>query len=80
MIEIEVALFATLRMYSPVKGEKGAFRLEVPDGTTVEGLLERLSIPENEAKQTFVNNLRQEGRYVLRDKERVAIFPPIAGG
>ncbi len=80
MTAIEVALFATLRKYGPSGGGSGAFWLDLPEGTTVDKLLELLGIPATEAKQAFVNNLRQEGEYLLQDKERVAIFPPIAGG
>jgi molybdopterin converting factor small subunit len=80
MTAIEVALFATLRKYRPTGDGSGVFWLDVPDGTTVDKLLELLGIPATEAKQAFVNNHRQEGEYVLQDKERVAIFPPIAGG
>ena len=80
MISIEVALFATFRQYGPTRSESGAFWLDVSEGTTVGKLLDMLGIPATETKQTFVNSLRQEGEYVLRDRERVAIFPPIAGG
>jgi len=75
-----VALFATLRRFHPRKGERGDFWLSVPQGTTVDNVLEMLGIPPAEMKQTFVNGLYQQGEYVLQDKERVAIFPPIAGG
>jgi molybdopterin converting factor small subunit len=54
--------------------------MDVPDGTTVDALLELLGIPAVEAKQTFVNHHHQEGDYILQDQERAAIFPPIAGG
>ncbi len=80
LIAIEVAVFATLRKYHPKKDERGAFWLDVPQGITVDKLVELLGIPEAEVKQTFVNNLRQEGEYVLQDKDRVAVLPPIAGG
>jgi molybdopterin converting factor small subunit len=80
LISIEVALFATLRKYRPGGGASSAFWLDVPDGTTIDQLLELLGIPATEAKQTFVNRHHQEGEYVLQDRERAAIFPPIAGG
>jgi len=80
LIAIEVALFATLRKYAPSEGGSGAFWLDVPEGTTVDTLLELLGIPAAEAKQMFVNRRHQEGDYVLQDQERAAIFPPIAGG
>ena len=79
MISVEVAVFATLRRYRP-DGDGGAFWLDVPQGTTVDDLVDMLGIPASEMKQTFVDSVRQEGGHVLKDKERVAIFPPIAGG
>jgi sulfur carrier protein ThiS len=54
--------------------------MDVPAETTVDGLLAMLGIPAEEMKQTYVDSLRQEGGYVLKDGERVAVFPPIAGG
>ena len=78
MMAMEVALFASLRKYRPDRA--GSFSIDVPEGSTVDALLEIVGIPTAETKQTFVNSLREKGEYVLRDKDRVAIFPPIAGG
>jgi molybdopterin converting factor small subunit len=75
-----VALFATLRKYHPNSPETGAVWLDVPTGTTIDGLLEILSIPADQMKQTFVSSRQQNGDYVIADGERVGIFPPIAGG
>ena len=80
MISIEVAVYAILRRYVAGRGDGGAFWLDVPEGTTIDDLLDVLGIPATETKQAFVNSLRQDGQYVLHDQERVAIFPPIAGG
>ncbi len=79
MATIEVSLYATLRKHRS-EGEGGSFQMDVPAGTTVDGLLAMLGITAEEMKQTYVDSLRQEGGYVLKDGERVAVFPPIAGG
>ena len=79
-IRVEVALFATLRKYHPNKPETGAVWLEVPAGTTIDGLLEILGIQAEKTKQTFVSSRQRDGDYVIQDGERVGIFPPIAGG
>lgn len=79
-IRVEVALFATLRKYHPNKPETGAIWIDVPAGTTIDGLLEILAIPVGVTKQTFVSNRQKDGDYVIQDGERVGIFPPIAGG
>jgi molybdopterin converting factor small subunit len=43
-------------------------------------LLARLEVPEGEVKTAFVNNRRKDEDYQLRDGDRVAFFPPVAGG
>ncbi len=80
MIKIEVVLFATLRKYHPGGKSSEPFTMQIQEGTTIEGLLKILKIPPRESKQVFVNSVRQEKDYVPKDGERVAVFPPIAGG
>jgi len=79
-ITIEVALFATLRKYHPAGSDKGPVWMDVPEGTTVGGLLDILGIPAQQAKMAFISSRQGEDDRVIRDGERVAIFPPIAGG
>ena len=67
LIAVEVALFASLRKYRPANGESGSPWLDVPQGTTIDQLVEILGIPATETKQTFVSNRHQEGNYVLQD-------------
>ena len=43
------------------------------------GLLTRLGVPKSEVKTVFVNNRRRDEDYQLRDGDRVAFFPPVAG-
>lgn len=80
LITVEVVLFATLRKYNPHGVSADPFQMELPKGTKVEDLLKELKIPPSESKQVFINSKRQEFDYELKDGERVAIFPPIAGG
>ena len=79
-IAIKVALFATLRKYTPLKDGGSVFWIDVPEGTTIDKLVAVLGIPATESKATFVNSLSQEGDYELQDKDKVAVFPPLAGG
>lgn len=80
MKELQITLYATLRKYHPEDDGSESFTLEVKDCFTIEDLLEELSIPREESKQIFVNNRRQDMEYLLQEGDRVAIFPPIAGG
>ena len=80
MITVNVALYATLRKYRPDGGKGGSFRIDLPDGAPVAKLLEILRVPRTQTKLVFVNNVDREADYVLQDEQKVAIFPPIAGG
>lgn len=80
MIAVDVALYATLRKYRPDGEKRGTFRMQVADGATVAEILAALSIPSAQSKLIFVNNVGRDEDHVLNGDERVAIFPPIAGG
>jgi len=80
MIEVEVRLYATLRKYSPETGVGEAVILQMPEGVRLADLLLRLGVPKSEVKTAFVNNRQQDEGYRLRDGDRVAFFPPVAGG
>lgn len=80
MIEVKVRLYATLRKYSPETGVGEPLILQVSEGARVADLLARLGVPQDEVKTAFVNNRRQDEDYQLHDGDRVAFFPPVAGG
>jgi len=80
MIEVEVRLYATLRKYNPETGIGEPMILQMPEGARLADLLARLEVPKDEVKTAFVNNRRRDEDYQLHDGDRVAFFPPVAGG
>tara|TARA_Y100000310_G_C20483918_1_gene716001 strand:- start:58 stop:222 length:165 start_codon:yes stop_codon:yes gene_type:complete len=54
--------------------------MEVADGATVAELLDLLGIQPAQTKLIFVNNVGRDEDHVIKADERVAIFPPVAGG
>ena len=81
MIKVEARLYATLRKYHSERKVGEALVSELPEGTTVQKLLENeLGVPPGEVKTVFVNGVSRSFDYVLADGDRVGIFPPIAGG
>ena len=80
MIKVECRLYATLRKYAPDYGLGEAMELELPNGTTLAELYELLKVPPDEVKRTFVSGLSKGPSHPLSDGDRVALFPPIAGG
>jgi molybdopterin synthase sulfur carrier subunit len=77
-MKVELFLYASLKNYLP-EGD-GKKVLEVEEGTTVEGLLNKLRIPPGFPKIIFLNGVHARGNEVLKDGDRVGAFPPVAGG
>jgi len=76
---VHVRLFSRFRERLPL-GAHGEAALELPEGTTVAGLLDRLGITDP-AKLITVNGAR-ETRFdrSLGEGDTVLIFPPVVGG
>ncbi len=75
---VTVRLYATLRDLVP--GGRQALRVDLPEGTTVAGLIAHLGIPEGTVRKVFVGGVAREDSYVLQPGDEVGAFPPIAGG
>ena len=80
MVRVEVRLYANLRRYVPQLGLGEAIELEIDEGATLRHVFTRLGLPESEVKRVIVNGVSRGYEYVLLDRDRVAIFPPVAGG
>lgn len=79
-MQIELALFAKLSARYPVGGSGREPRpLEVRDGITVGALVEEIGLAD-EQRITFVNGRHAPDGLTLSTGDRLAIFPPIAGG
>lgn len=79
-MQIELALFASLSQYQPDgQGGRHARPVEAPDGSTVLDMIESLGLPD-EPRVVFVNGRHAPDDHVLSEGERLAIFPPVAGG
>ncbi len=76
MIKINLNFFVTLAAYLPP--DRDAFT--VPENTTVEMLMHRLSIPEHSVKLIFINGKKQAKTYCLKHNDRLGLFPPVGGG
>ncbi|HBH29383.1 MAG: MoaD/ThiS family protein [Desulfofustis sp. PB-SRB1] len=72
---ITLNCFASLKPYTPDGGT-----LELAEGTTVEAVLTRLGIPQEEIRLIFVNSVHVSPDTVLKDGDRLGIFPPVGGG
>jgi molybdopterin synthase sulfur carrier subunit len=76
MIKINLKLFVTLTKYLPEDSE--CFALS--ENTSVEKLISDLGIEDGIVKLIFVNGKKQDGKYLLKNSDRVGLFPPVGGG
>jgi molybdopterin converting factor small subunit len=52
----------------------------VGEGTTIKALLENLEVPLETVKLIFVNGVHAKDDDVLKEGDRLGVFPPVAGG
>lgn len=74
-MQIEIRLFATFR--------EGRFKKEIwelPEGTKVIDILNRLEIKPEEVAILLVNGLDAEPERILKDGDYISLFPPVGGG
>jgi sulfur carrier protein len=74
-MQVTVKLFATLR-----QGRFDIDILDLPPGTKIIDVVQRLGIPEREVTLIFVNGLHREFLTELHDGDTLAMFPPVGGG
>ena len=79
-MKVEINLYATLARYLPDEVRQGDHMMELRAGATIGQLLQQLQIPSEEAKLVFVDGVRTDADAVLREGNRVGIFPPVGGG
>ena len=79
-MKVHCKLYASLSKFSPAATGDGGPVLEVPQGTTVGGLITHLRVPREEIKIIFVNGIHADSETVLKEGDRVGLFPLVAGG
>ena len=74
-MKVKVKLFASLRTFGPDEQV-----LELPDGTTIDDVVQILKIPVTIRLLKIVNGEHRPANHVLHEADELALFPPIAGG
>ncbi|WP_022660987.1 MoaD/ThiS family protein [Paucidesulfovibrio longus] len=75
-MNIELKCFATLGVYLP----ENADAFPMPDGSTVADVMAALNMPAEEVRIIFVNGVKREPDSVLKNGDRVGLFPAVGGG
>ena len=79
-MQVTIRLHATLKRYIPPGSSGDALVLEVPAGSTVAEIIERLGIPPKHAGMLVCNDDYIEPSSVVQNGQEINVFPPMAGG
>jgi sulfur carrier protein ThiS len=88
-MRVTLKLFAMLSDYLPVEGAGGPRKgsdvtLELPEGTTVQAVIERFNLPSRLVHLVLVNGVyiapQARAAHRLKADDELAVWPPIAGG
>ena len=80
MTKVELRLFGELRDYLKDLKLGEAQIMELGNDTTIGELMNDLKIPNEIVKIILVNGRSKGLDYALHEKDRIALFPPVAGG
>ena len=72
---IEVRLFAGLR-----QGRQKVYQMESDSISTVQDIMDRLSIDRKEVNILLINGFHQKPETELKDGDIVSLFPAVGGG
>jgi len=79
-MNVDVALFASLSTFQPDgAGGRHARAFVLSDGTTIAQVIDALGLPD-QPRVVFVNSRHADEDSELHEGDRLAIFPPVAGG
>ena len=83
-INIALKLYASLTEFFPEKVKNNKLDIELQSDTTVADVLLNLKIPAERAHLVLINGVyippeERPGKY-LREKDVLAVWPPVAGG
>ena len=75
-IYVQIKLFATLSKFTPTASD----HYPVTSGMTAGELANHLNLPANQVKLIFINGRKRPSDTVLKEGDRIGIFPPVGGG
>jgi len=80
-MKVECKLYSSLeRRFREKRGTRPPLVFDLAENTTVSNLLADLDVPLASVKLIFVNGIHRDRDTILREGDRVGVFPPVAGG
>ena len=74
-MKITIKLFATLRDFGPDIKE-----VSVSENRTIEKIVKSFNSPEETPFLTIVNGVHTDPKEMLKERDMLALFPPVGGG
>jgi len=79
-MKVQLLLYASLAKLLPPQGSGNASTMEVEEGASIRDLLALARVPEDSPRIIFLNGRHAQVDQEVADGDRIAVFPPIAGG
>ena len=79
-MKVELHLYASLSKYLPPDAKFKTWFMEIDKNTTIKDIIEQMNIDEKSVKLIFLNGVHAVAGKVLKDGDRIGIFPPVGGG
>lgn len=79
-MEVEVRVFSGLESFIPGTSFGQTIPVSITEGFTGRELLNKLNIPEDKVYTFLVNGVHKDFAVVLRNGDRVSLFPAVGGG
>lgn len=82
-MQVTFKLFATLMPYLPAGAEKNAVEIEVKPETTINQLIDQYQVPRAQVHLVLLNGLfltESDRDRPMQEGDKLAIWPPVAGG
>jgi sulfur carrier protein ThiS len=83
-VDVPVKLFGGLRHYLPAGSGFNSCVIQVEDGTTLDGLLDKVPVPRDKPYMVMLNDTKiseeQFGDTLINEGDDLVLLPPIKGG
>lgn len=79
-MKIEVTISKEIDKYLEINKHGNPFILSIENNKSIKHLMEELGIPEKYVSIILVNMQHKSTNYVLKDGDKLSLFPAVAGG
>ena len=83
-IPVTLKLYASLGAFLPAGHARNEASVDVPEGTSIDALLDRHGVPREARHLVLLNGVFQppatRADVLLKSGDAVAVWPPVAGG